>query len=285
MARDCWEGHRPHAIPTALTARLLRWASPRCWRPASCAGRWAAGWATATTWRVVEKQRGCGGGASTRRRRRWWPLRAVAVCGPAVAVIRRQPRGGMEACLVPDTKGAGGASVLRLVVQTRDRAGAVVGSLGVAAAVIGDRRQQGNHQTPATLVPAHALIAICKGRSTLRRSPIHVHCTSTARPPAAPASSVPAGTTRTLLPASSTASASAPALTTTCHISRTPHHNVDQSATAVSARRPHQALAAGAPTRGVPQPAFSQPRQPDIAVTRTTALGHRVARVASRRYC
>ena len=48
-AKDCWEGHRPHAILTARTARLLRWT------PASCAGRWAAGWATATT-SIASKQ-------------------------------------------------------------------------------------------------------------------------------------------------------------------------------------------------------------------------------------
>jgi hypothetical protein len=145
----------------------------------------------------------------------------------------------MEACSVPDKKGAGGASVLRLVVQTRDMDAAVPARWSgawMAAALIGDGRQQGNHQTSTTPVLAHALHGT--------RHTAHI---SSTRPIAPPASSVPAATTRTLLPASSTTSTTAVSLeapTTPCHIPRTPYHNVDQSATAVPARRSHQALAA-----------------------------------------
>lgn len=67
-AKDCWEGHRPHAILTARTARLLRST------PASCAGRWAAGWATATT-SMASNQ--CGEAVRGRRWRRRWVVAAA----------------------------------------------------------------------------------------------------------------------------------------------------------------------------------------------------------------
>ena len=232
MARDCWEGHRPHAILTALTARLLRWAGPHYWRPASCAGRWAAGWATATTWRVVEKQGGCGGGE--RRgggRSEQSQLRAGGSC------YSRQA--GMD-MLLPKQKGsrwsicvASGRTSQR---HGRSSAGAVVRSLDGSYP---DWRRASAGQPP-DINDTGTRARIDHNLYGTR----HTAQISNTRPIAPPASSVPAATTRTLLPASSTTSESLEAPTTPRHIPRTPYHNVDQSAPAVPARRPHQALAA-----------------------------------------
>lgn len=113
-ARDCWEGHRPHAIPTALTAHLLRQACCRWTRHASCACRWAGGWAKATTWRRVEwrsNSNNCGGAVARRRRE---SEREVVAAQSSRSdrrrwVITSRQAGGMEACsCLPDRKGACG---------------------------------------------------------------------------------------------------------------------------------------------------------------------------------
>ena len=181
----------------------------------------------------------------------------------------------MEACF-PDRKGACGASVLRLrcacVVQARDIA-VVRGSLiGVSSAA--HRRPQPT--TAVDLLHPGALPARAQqdtdnfpsGDKTADpfSTIVHTHSrrlSSGLQPP------------RALLPHTS--------LPCLGSISHTTHHG-DQPAAAVPPRRPHQAVAAGAPTSRLPQPALAQPGQPDIAVAGAIALRHRVARVAGRRH-